>query len=230
MNKQFTTGKGSILPLLDLRGKDYLEVKYRLVWFREDHPDWSIETNFLLSTDQSALAKATVRDEDGRVIATSHKSEKLSDFPDFMEKAETGAIGRALALIGYGTQFCADELDEGDRIVDAPVSRVPQAVGASSYNLNVEAPKEEIPEDDAGRLNYYQNFRIGFGKYRGKKLGDVNRKDLEGYLGWLQKEADKKHSALSVEAAMMTRMAQLYFELLDKQDDVVEEDPFHDVA
>src|SRR5690606_32778738 len=31
--------------------------------------------------------------------------------------------GRALALIGFGTQFCADELDEGERIVDAPVAK-----------------------------------------------------------------------------------------------------------
>src|ERR1043165_3828910 len=122
--RNFRTAKGTELPLLNLRGKQYLEVKFRLVWFREDHPDWSIETELMSVTDVSAYARATIRDEKGRVIATSHKFESIQGFPDFIEKAETGAIGRALALIGYGTQFCADELDEGSRIVDSPVPPV----------------------------------------------------------------------------------------------------------
>jgi len=55
-------------------------------------------------------------------IGTGTKSENAASFADFGEKAETGAIGRALAALGYGTQF-APELDEGHRIVDSPVAR-----------------------------------------------------------------------------------------------------------
>ena len=47
------------------------------------------------------------------------KSETMSDFRDYFEKAETKAIGRALAMLGYGTQF-APELDEAERVVDTP--------------------------------------------------------------------------------------------------------------
>lgn len=119
----YFTNQGTELPLINLKGKEYLEVKFRLVWFREEHPDWSIETEFVSVTENSAFAKATVRDEKGRVIATSHKMESLLGFPDFAEKAETGAIGRALAIIGYGTQFCADDMAEGDRQVDDGVGR-----------------------------------------------------------------------------------------------------------
>lgn len=118
--KTFKTKAGTELDILNLRGKPYLEVKYRLVWFREEHPDWSIETEIVATTQNSALSKATIRDAAGRVLATAHKYEDMKGFPDFIEKSETGSIGRALALLGYGTQFCADELDEGDRIVDAP--------------------------------------------------------------------------------------------------------------
>jgi hypothetical protein len=120
----FVTPKGTELPLLNMRGKEYLEVKYRIVWFREEHPDWSIETEYVQVTEASAFAKAIIRTEEGRVVTTSHKFEDRKGFPDFIEKAETGAIGRALALIGYGTQFCADDLNEGHRIVDAPASPV----------------------------------------------------------------------------------------------------------
>ena len=120
ISRTYRTPKGTELLVINLRGKEYLEVKYRLVWFREERPNWSIETEFISLTDSAACAKASIKDETGRVIATAHKSEDKKSFPDFIEKCETGATGRALALCGYGTQFCADELDEGTRIVDAP--------------------------------------------------------------------------------------------------------------
>lgn len=118
--KTFKTANGTELPILNLKGKDYLEVKYRLVWFRESHPLWAIETAVITVTDKSALMKATVRDDQGHIVAESHKFENAQGFPDFIEKAETGAIGRALALCGFGTQFAGDDLDEASRIVDSP--------------------------------------------------------------------------------------------------------------
>uniref|UniRef100_A0A6H1ZE89 Putative tail protein n=1 Tax=viral metagenome TaxID=1070528 RepID=A0A6H1ZE89_9ZZZZ len=124
MNTSFVTEKGTTLPLLDLRGKPYLQVAHRIVWFREEYPDWAIETQHVSLTDTKAIYKAAIKDETGRVIATATKSEDKSHFNDFIEKAETGAIGRALALCGFGTQFTGDELEEGGRIVDSPIEQV----------------------------------------------------------------------------------------------------------
>lgn len=120
--RTFKTEKGTELPLLDLRGKDYLQVAHRLVWFREQHPDWSIETQIISFSENGALVKATIKNDKGITIATSHKTEDRKGFQDFIEKAETGAIGRALAACGFGTQF-APELDEGERLADSPVQR-----------------------------------------------------------------------------------------------------------
>lgn len=117
----FKTPKGTILPVLDMRGKPYLQVAHRLVWFREECPKHSIETEFVVTAPTEAMARAVIKDEAGRILATAHKTENKQGFPDFFEKAETGAIGRALALIGFGTQFCGDELDEKDRLADSPV-------------------------------------------------------------------------------------------------------------
>ena len=126
---------------------DYLPVQWRLVWFREQCPEGSIETEMLhLELDREteeegyawnnetrrsekvikranglAVFRAVVKDGKGG-IATGTKSEKAASFPDYIEKAETGSIGRALAALGYGTQFAPD-LDEQHRIVDAPVDR-----------------------------------------------------------------------------------------------------------
>lgn len=208
MSRSYKTPKGTELPLLNLRGKDYLEVKYRLVWFREDHPDWSIETEFMTVTDKSACAKATVKDETGKIIATSHKFENERGFPDFIEKAETGAIGRALALIGYGTQFCADELDEGDRIVDAPATPVARGL-TTSVSTATESGGSGGPGAEGGDLG---EFVVPFGrKYKGKRLKEIPRKEIESYVAWLEGDAEKKNTPLSYEVKVLKKAVELYY-------------------
>lgn len=119
--KTFKTPKGTELPLLELQGKPYLQVAHRLVWFREEHPLWTIETEQLTVDQERAIFLARIKDEGGRLIATATKHETKAGFQDFIEKAETGAVGRALAMCGYGTQF-APELEEGDRLADSPTT------------------------------------------------------------------------------------------------------------
>ena len=121
--------------LIKLRGgKEYLPVQWRLVWLRDLHPEAIIVTELLDRTEDFALFKADItipydgNDMSGGGAATGHGSETAEDFGDFIEKAETKALGRALAALGYGTQFCGGELDEmdgkrGERIVDSPVER-----------------------------------------------------------------------------------------------------------
>jgi hypothetical protein len=103
---------------------DYLDVKWRIVWFRTEHPHGSIETRLLSAPGVSpAVVQATVTLENG-VTATGFGQCGEDDWSDWLEKAETRAIGRALALLGYGTQFC-EEFDEiiSDSPVEAPRGR-----------------------------------------------------------------------------------------------------------
>lgn len=104
----------------------YLEVKWRLVWLRTEHPNATIYTKCEARTDSSALFSAVATLPDSGGSATGWGSETQDDFGDFIEKAETKAIGRALAALGYGTQFC-DDFDEGGAVTDAPVQRKPTA-------------------------------------------------------------------------------------------------------
>ena len=100
---------------------DYLPVAPRIAWFRKDHPDWSIITKEVKSAKNAVVMKAIIKEENGKVIATARKKETENRFPDYIEKAETGAVGRALAMCGYGT-LQAPEFDEGERLADAPVA------------------------------------------------------------------------------------------------------------
>src|SRR6266498_502190 len=104
------TPKGTELPLLQLRGRDYLQVAHRLVWFREEHPDWQIITKPLeINVDKKyALFRSAIINTDGKTLATATKGESIAGFNDYIEKAETSATGRALALCGFGTQFAPE--------------------------------------------------------------------------------------------------------------------------
>jgi len=113
--------------LIDLRGKQYLEVAWRLVWFRDAHPTGSIITT-LLSTEPLIMRCEVV--VDNVVIATGHGSadaqgRKVVWSGREIEKAETAAIGRAMAAAGFGTQFSGEYDDAADNhLADSP--RPPQ--------------------------------------------------------------------------------------------------------
>jgi hypothetical protein len=108
--------------LTKVGSSDYLEVKWRLVWLREVHPEAIVETELVSHSDQMAIFRARVTIPDGG-SATGYGSEGYDDFRDYIEKAETKAIGRALAALGFGTQFCPD-FDFGaahGAVVDSPI-------------------------------------------------------------------------------------------------------------
>ena len=122
----YATKKGTELPLMSLKGKPYMQVAHRLVWFTEEVEYYSIKTDFPKLTDDETVAHVRIEiyDANGKVIksAEATKREDKKSFADHTEKAETGAIGRCLALLSWGTQFAIADLDEGERLADAPVA------------------------------------------------------------------------------------------------------------
>jgi len=139
MSKTVTSPKGNQLPLTNLKGKDYLMVAYRIQWLNEDTTvaKFDIATDFVLLNDDQTIARAKVSlyDQTGALLrsATATKRETKKDFSDHTEKAETSAIGRALAMLGYGTQFAIADLDEGERLADSPLEKTDASVTKSSF-------------------------------------------------------------------------------------------------
>jgi hypothetical protein len=127
---------------------DYLEVKWRLCWFRDRYPHGIITTEEVRVdiTQGYVRYKATVEDgEGGR--ATGHGTELAAGFANYVERAETRALGRALAALGIGTQFVGQDLTEGDHAADAPV-RPPASSNGHAPEADVTAGTEtpEAPE------------------------------------------------------------------------------------
>lgn len=158
--------------LIQLKSKagsqDYLPVQWRLVWFRALCPQGTIDTEeVFVDLDRECEAEAFVWNAEKRrsekiikqakgyarfraVVtdgkggrATATGSESAVDFPDYIEKAETKAVGRALAALGYGTQF-APEFGENHRIVDAPVDLGRTEAASNNASSSQQATKRQF--------------------------------------------------------------------------------------
>ncbi len=164
-------------------GQQYLPVSARLVWFREEHPDWSIETQPLHLDFENGIAvfQATVKDASGRVIANATKVETRSDFADFVEKAETGSVGRALAMCGYGTQF-APELSEGDvasghiAYADSPMPLRGEGADERTARLVEAAPAEAMVCADCGKALRKPQYDLSMAKFHRPLCPDCQRR------------------------------------------------------
>ena len=128
-------------------GRLYLPVSARLVWFRQEHPGWCIETEIveINHEKQYAIFRARISDDNGNLMATATKKEDVKGFADWLEKSETGSVGRALSLCGFSTDGDPD-LDDGKHgdpahIVDTPRPGTPSP-GSSSANSGSSACAE----------------------------------------------------------------------------------------
>ena len=90
----------------DIKGKNYAEVNQRIKAFRMVHPNGAIVTDIISLVDGVVTMKATVYDDEAKVIGTGTAQEKeTSSFinkTSFIENCETSAVGRALGMCGFG--------------------------------------------------------------------------------------------------------------------------------
>lgn len=109
--------------IIDLRGKKYLQVAHRIMWYREVYPGGAISTD-LITFEPQLVMRASITDNDGHTLATGYGSAQPKAGAVWagreVEKAETAAIGRALALAGFGTQFANEYDDDDNHLADSP--------------------------------------------------------------------------------------------------------------
>ncbi len=97
-------------------GREYLPVSARLIWFRGEHPDWGIVTEAIEINleKQYAIYKASIFNEEGKLMATATKMENVKGFGDYLEKAECVPLTtRILTAEGWKTH---DELRLGELV------------------------------------------------------------------------------------------------------------------
>lgn len=105
---------------MKIRGKEYMEVKDRVMVFRKNNPEWAIITQIIENNEAtgSIIFKVTIEDENGRIRGTGHAHEFKDDKTSMvnktshLENCETSAIGRALASLGIGVESSYATYDE----------------------------------------------------------------------------------------------------------------------
>ena len=100
---------------VDIKGKDYAQVNDRTKAFRELCPNGTITTDIIELANGVVTMKATVYDEEGKILGTGLAQEKESSSyinkTSYIENCETSAVGRALGFAGIGVDgsMCSAE-------------------------------------------------------------------------------------------------------------------------
>ena len=160
---------------VEIHGKLYKTVALRVQEFRSDHPDWSIESKLLSSADLVQI-KTTIKDHEGRPVATGH-AEELRGSSNILktsavETCETSSWGRALSALGYGGTSIASAEELANALAQQKESElidrlkahnaclrdhIESVVAVKAYLLNGQYDAayeavEEIPEEDRRTL------------------------------------------------------------------------------
>lgn len=121
------------MKTIDIKGKNYVMVNTRIKEFRENekYEGWAIETE-IKEFAEIVLMKATIKNPEGKVIATGHAYEKENSTfinkTSYVENCETSAVGRALGNLGIGIEesvASAEEVKNAIAQKDDPVDKRP---------------------------------------------------------------------------------------------------------
>jgi hypothetical protein len=152
--------------MIQIHGKNYIEVKDRVKAFREEKQDWSIITSVEhIGQNNSIIIKASIIDEKGTQRATGLAHEFQADkssmvnMTSWVENCETSAIGRALACLGYG--------------IDEAYASANEVKTAQRKEQEIKIKLHSQP---------WASAIVPIGKNKGKALGELNDKSIAWYI------------------------------------------------
>lgn len=174
---------------VNIHGKEYETVASRVQRFRSDDEDgMGIVTEIVEIDEIRVVMKASIVDQNDRVIGTGHAEEirtsSTINKSSALENCETSAIGRALASIGYaGTEY-------------ASADEVAQAVSQQSYTPKTASEKQVkfaeslLEKTDQNEARAW--FKANFGN---KKLSALTSKECSEFIEYLKGDAPDRAEA-----------------------------------
>jgi hypothetical protein len=171
----------SLIQKIDFKGKEYGEVSERIKAFRYLYPEGGIETEIIKYENGEVVIKATITNENGKILGTGTAQEKEgSSFinkTSFIENCETSAWGRALGCLGIGINDSIASAEEMQMAI---------------------SKQEEIAQDEL----IGGAFVLKGGKYNGKTIQEVLEKD-EAYIRWCIENGQNLTVKLNMQKALV---------------------------
>lgn len=160
ITKESLAKANSDIATIDVHGKDYAMVAARVQKFREICAGGTIDTTVCDLDDEHVMIQAKIYDEKDHLLASGTAEERKDSSQinrtSYVENCETSAVGRALGMLGIGSEqnmASADELiaalnnqvelPEGIRALGSYCSEhalsLPKV--CEEHNINKTAPK-----------------------------------------------------------------------------------------
>lgn len=192
---------------------DYIQLNGKLVLYAKRDATDQLRSNRAVSIEIVSREKigdvyvvtARAKMPDGRCDESTgavHVGKSTGDtLANLYMKAETKAKRRVtLSICGLGL---LDET-EVETITAEPYN------GKSTASVSSETKPELLRPDDA------VEYRVPFGKHKGKALAEMELKDIQSYVDWLQESAEKQGKPLSDNAVDFINRAEGYLLAVDE--------------
>lgn len=129
---------------IDIKGKQYVLVSDRILYFNENYPNGSIQTRLLSDPEEERVViRADIYPDwagDGSKKFTGHSQAVVGDGyinkTSALENAETSAVGRALAMMGIGVIDSVASVDE--------INKAKGTEKKENTNLTVDVKRKRI--------------------------------------------------------------------------------------
>jgi hypothetical protein len=130
------------LPKMSIKGNDYVKVHERILFFRENYPEFSILTEILNIINSSVVIKASILDEKREIRFTGLACGSFGNEKE-LEKTESVAVGRALANAGIGIIDGIASADEMANYYNKAENNNTQDKSTQRTNTNTQSSKKQ---------------------------------------------------------------------------------------
>lgn len=155
---------------IDIKGKKYVLVSDRVLYFNETYPNWSITTQRIMNEDWTVeVIKATVCpdcDKPNRVFTWYSQAKWWEGFinkTSALENAETSAVGRALAFMWIWVIDSIASMDEINKATNTNTKKPKFTM--DDFNRFVEKKKDDFTDYQQAKEYIEQYFTLGKDMY-----------------------------------------------------------------